>query len=295
MKRIVMLLFSAAAAIYAGEDASQNIIDSSSYGDKVVSERKLEVTNTNRTVDPWKKEIILNFYQYRSGLQKPGGVGTKTQMINIPAATATASTAPTSTDKNVTVKGYCLVNNEIDIGKQPSSFAVECNTNVGYITMFANLKPVNEISSLLVDPVYIEKKGYRYKVLSSRVTNEARTSYNVSTYVNDRKLSEIGYGTMENSANEVKTASNEYLKAMEQSKTQTGVTVVSNGLSSEALQTTTTAAPNAIDYIAKAGINIVAETVKTTAQVFKKDLPYLYNIKKGSKIYVDMQVNNKEN
>lgn len=295
MKKTILILITAAIAAMAEQDASQNIIDSSSYGSKVVTERNLETSGMNRPVDPWKKEIIMNFYEYRSGMRKPGIVGAKTQMINTPSVTASAASTVANTDKNVTVKGYCLVNNEIDIGKQPSSMAVECNTNVGYITLFANLKPVNEIASLLVDPVYIEKKGYRYKVLSSRVTNESRTSYNVATYVNDRKLSEIGYGTMENSANEVKTASNEYLKALEQSKTQTGVTVVSNGLSSEALQTTTTQPPNAVDYIAKAGINIVAETVKTTAQVFKKDLPYLYNIKKGSKIYIDMQVNNKEN
>ena len=43
----------------------------------------------------------------------------------------------------------------------------------------------------------------------------------------------------------------------------------------------------------KAAIDITAGIVKNTAEIFKKDLPYLYEIVGGSRIYIDLVIDKK--
>ena len=59
------------------------------------------------------------------------------------------------------------------------------------------------------------------------------------------------------------------------------------------IQTTNTEKPDPLDYLIDAGINVLASTVKTTADIFKADLPYLYQIAGKSKIWIDLKVNKK--
>ena len=56
------------------------------------------------------------------------------------------------------------------------------------------------------------------------------------------------------------------------------------------IQITNTEKPDPLDYLIDAGINVVASTVKTTADIFKADLPYLYQIVGKSKIWIDLKV-----
>lgn len=56
------------------------------------------------------------------------------------------------------------------------------------------------------------------------------------------------------------------------------------------MQNTNTEKPHIVDYFGVATVNIVAGAIKAGAEVFKKDLPYLYDIAGGSKIYIDLQV-----
>ena len=59
------------------------------------------------------------------------------------------------------------------------------------------------------------------------------------------------------------------------------------------VKTTNTEKPQASDYFATAGVNILADIVKSTAEVFKKDLPYLYQIVPNTKIWIDLEVEKK--
>lgn len=160
--------------------------------------------------------------------------------------------------------------------------------------MFANLVNVNEKASLIADPKYIEKNGIRFEVTSSIVTNEAKTSYNIATFVNDRKIAQIGWSALSVGADEAKTTTNEYLRALEQSKTSQSTDYVTTGTgtgtSTYAVQNTNTQEPDPLDYLIKGAINITASVVKSTADIFKADLPYLYQIKGKSKIWIDLKV-----
>lgn len=57
------------------------------------------------------------------------------------------------------------------------------------------------------------------------------------------------------------------------------------------VQTTNTEKPDPLDYLVTAGVNIVSSTIKSTAEIFKKDLPYLYQVVAKTKIWIDLQVN----
>lgn len=294
--RKVLLVFISIFVLYGAEievnnSEAQNIIESSGYGKSSVNETKLSPLPEEKKID-YTREILHNFYMNAQVTNtRAESIAKKAEMVKVSAVNDTKTeTDTTPKEETTTIKGYCLIKNDVHISKQPSSLGVDCETNIGYITMFANLKPENKISTLFVDPVYIEYKNYRYQVKSSYVTNEAKTSYNIATYVNDRKISEVVLSTTSSAADEVKTASNQYLMAYEQSRLKQETQIYQNGLNSIPIQNTQYQEPDPLMYLAKAGVNLLTEAVKTTADLMKKDLPYLYQIVGGTKIYVDMQV-----
>lgn len=293
MKRFLFLAIILISNFVFGADEANNIIEGSGYGKSSVTEAPNEEI-TPQIEQDYSDEIIHNFYiKSQSMNERKESIAKKAEMIKVLAIQSKDMNKPSddnSKEKTQTVKGYCLIKDDVRISKQPSSLGIDCESNIGYISMFANLKAENKIATLFVDPVFIEYKGYRYGVKSSYVTNEAKTSYNVATYVNDRKLSEIALQTTSNAMDEIKTASNQYLLAYEQSRYNQQTTVYSNGLNAIPLQSTQYLSPDPLTYTAKAGINLLTSAVKGGVDLMKKDLPYLYEIKGGTKIYVDMQV-----
>lgn len=280
---------------------SKNIIESASEGRNVVKEQELNPIDINRGKDKaFYSETILNWHY---ALQKENLRGNeflgKTNE-NLLVRNVKDAEIPKENDKDkamesINVKGFCFVDKEINAGVQPASMRVECNTNVGFITLFANLVNVNEKFSLMADPKYIEKNKVRFKVQSAVVLNEEKTSYNLATYVNNRKIEEIGWSSLSYSSDEIKSATNEYLKALQESKKKQEVEYITttDGAGNSYMspvQTTNTEKPDPMDYFATAGVNILADIVKSTAEVFKKDLPYLYQIVPQTKIWIDLQV-----
>lgn len=292
MNKIFLLLLTISSLTFANSESS-NIIKGSAFGNEVVEEKQINYF-VKKEQNNFRREAIYNFYLQKASVNKHEYEVAEANIINlIDENTTSMPLANLGADTNTSVTGYCLIKDDIFVGKQPSSGYFECKTNVGSITMFGNMRPLNQYSALLFDPIYIEYKGWRYIVTSSRVTNEARTSYNIATYVNDRKLSEIALTTTSNAADELKTASNDYLKALEQSRTKQNTEYVQVGGSNQetvAVQNTNTEKPHIVDYFGVATVNIVAGAIKAGAEVFKKDLPYLYDIAGGSKIYIDLQV-----
>lgn len=280
---------------------SQNIIESASEGRKVIEEKSLEQIDINKEKGKlFYSETILNyirFYQAENprGVEVVGKTNENLLVKNVSEKVADVESKVENKEELAIIKGFCFITDEINVGKQPASLRSECQTNIGAITMFANLVNVNEKASLVADPKYIEKNGYRFLVKSAIVTNEEKTSYNIATFVNDRKLSEVGWSALTLSSDEFKTASNEYLKALEESKRKQEVqyATTTDGAGNsymQPIQTTNTEKPDPLDYLIKGGINVVATSVKTAADLFKKDLPYLYQIYPKTKIWIDLQV-----
>lgn len=246
-------------------------------------------------------ETLLNWARTAKEANPRGAEVASAKGAFIVAVKADTNSTKATTNKDgetVVVKGYCYITENIEVGKQPGSLRTECQTNVGAITMFANLVNVNKQSSLIVDPKYIERKGVRYDVKSSIVTNETKTSYNVATFVNDTKVAQIGWTALGASADEVKTVSNEYLKAIEESKeTEETVPLTTTDSQGNITQTlvsqTNTEAPDPLDYLTKAAVNLSMSALKNTADIYKRDLPYLYYISAETKIWIDLKVSKK--
>ncbi|EAK1591920.1 hypothetical protein ACHPPO_001424 [Campylobacter upsaliensis] len=301
IKFLFLVLLSSLTLAHANKEA-QNIIDSASEGRRVVEEKALSPIDINKDKEKlFYSETILNWH-YVLQKENPRGAETiaKTEanlfVKNLKEENLNKDNNLTQAEEQVAVKGYCFIREEINVGKQPSSLRLECSTNVGSIVMFANLVNLNEKASLIVDPKYIEKSGVRFEVKSSIVTNEEKTSYNIATYVNDRMLAKVGYGALSMGSDEVKNASNEYLKALEESKKKQEVNYVNvpdgqGGMYPQAVQNTNTEKPDPLDYLVKGAINVGASAVKAFADLAKEDLPYLYQIVPKTKIWIDLKVN----
>jgi len=295
MKRILCLAFLLFPLLHA-DDIDENIITGSAGGKKIISETPVTGYDPNANGETFRREAIYSLILYYDEQRINGMTPQQAKFVNVVNTTRSSSNTTNSTDnRTITVAGFCLIKEDLLIAKQPGSLKLDCETNIGGVSMFANLKSVNQLNSLMVDPVWIDYRGGRYKVSRSFVTNEAQTSYNIATYVNDRKIAEAGLSALSVSSDEGKTASNSYLKALEESrkKEELAFVDVSNGNGtaySQPIQLTNVEKPEVSDYLIGAGINILASTIKTTAELFKRDLPYLYEVVGGTKIYVDMQV-----
>ena len=311
MKRLKILFFTFLSINYLfantnNEDISNNIIKSASEGRDVINEQKLEkIQGKSEKENRLRKAVILNYINYyenpKNNPRAKEFIGTKLENAFVQNIIKDENATDNNQSQNtelVNVKGFCFIKEEINAGVQPASMRVECNTNVGFITLFANLVNVNEKLSLMADPKYIEKNKVRFNVKSAIVLNEEKTSYNLATYVNDRKVEEIGWNSLSYSSDEIKNATNEYLQALQESKKKQDVQYIttSDGAGNSymsPIQSTNTEKPNASDYFATAGVNIIADIVKSTAEVFKKDLPYLYQIVPKTKIWIDLEVEKK--
>ncbi|HDX6248318.1 TPA: hypothetical protein RPW15_001475 [Campylobacter fetus subsp. venerealis] len=296
MKKTILILALISGICFANTTEENNIIESSAYGQKVVKEQGSSNFGEYGQREYFRKEAIFNYILWNSKQNSPEYITKKASLINFIEENRDANITNTvaKVDSNITVSGYCLIRDNIMIGKQPGAGRFICNTNIGQIEIFGNLTPINDALTLIYDPAYIEYKNWRYRVVTSRVLNEARTSYNIATYANDRKLSEIALSATSNTADVIKTQSSDYLKQLEQSRKNQKTEYVTVGSGSGSyvapVQNENTEKPNAVDYIAKAGIDIVSGVVKNTAEIFKRDLPYLYEIVGGSRVYVDLVI-----
>jgi len=297
-KLIVLLLFFIFTSIAAAQDVSDNIVEGAAGGDKIMSSTNLQKIDDEEAKYFYRREAIFSLNRLFAADGRPSSEPKFVNLVKVvEEPNTTASGDAVSTDNaTVIVRGYCITSEDVYVNVQPSALAMTCNTNIGIVEIFGSLQPVNEAKSLIYHPIHLDYSGYRYKVYQFTTTNEARTSYNVATYVNDRKLAEIGYSTTIVAADEIGKSTSEYLQQLQESKRQETVEYVSvnNGNGTYAgvqpIQITNVERPDWSDYLAIGAVNILTSTVKTAAEIFRKDLPYLYDIAGGSKIYVDLVV-----
>ncbi|MDR0467248.1 MAG: hypothetical protein LBG67_00140 [Campylobacteraceae bacterium] len=295
MRKYIVLFLLLFTVVFAQEsdDIVDNIIEGSAGGDKIVSSQKM---TQNVDVEPdyyYRREAIFSLNRLLAERERTGRMAEMATLVKVVAPPNVTIGNESNTNANnatVIVRGYCVNAADVYINKQPATLSMNCNTNIGFIEIFGNLQPVNEAAALIFQPTHIDFSGYRYKIQSFTTTNEARTSYNVATYVNDRKLAEIGYSTVIVANDEIGRSTSEYLKQLQESKKRENVEYVAVNSDVVPVTTTNTDKPNAMDYLITGGINIITSTIKTAAEVFRKDLPYLYEILGGSRIYVDLVV-----
>lgn len=278
MKQLLIFILFLNVLLAEENNEAQNIINSASEGREVIlkNENNQHFEN-NKKEKLYVDEVILNWhYSFQKENKRfneiVGKYAENTLVKNVKNDENKTGDKNSKNEKLATVKGYCFIKDEINVGKQPSSLRTECQTNYGAITIFGNLVNVDDKASLVLDAKYIEKDGYRFQVVNSIVTNEDKTSYNIATYVNDRKIAEVALESVSKGSTEVKTYTNQYLKALEQSKQRQEMVYNTTTNGSNAYITpstlTNTQPPDPLSYLAIAGTNIVTSAVKGIADIF---------------------------
>ena len=287
--------------LFSQNNIQQNIIKTSGEGKSNIIELEgaFPVKELKKEYN-YEKEILLNYHLLRQKISFNTIDGEQRLFVVAKKEEPKNDISSKSEITLVSIKGYCIVEETIDIGKQPMAANLNCNTNIGPIKFFGNYVPHNSLETLFVTGLHIEKNNKKYKIENAKILNENRTSYNIATYVNNRKLEKVALEAAGNTALAVKEGANDYLDQLEASKVSqeaSGANAVSNGLNTVVNQpvvTTNTEKPDAEDYIVKGAIDIVTGTLKAVTDIYKSDLPYLYQIVDGSKLYIDLYVNPNE-
>ena len=286
------------------DDQRKNIIETASHGELIISEHDGIAQDRRRKKYQYEDEVILNWYLFNSMTSLGESKGEKVNMIALQEESTSIDKQEENGIETVPVRGFCVVREELNIGLQPMSVSSICNTNIGPIEFFGNLVPKNELETLFITGLYVLKDGKKYFIENGSILNESKSSYNIATYVNNRKLSQLALTATGNTAVKIQEGANDYLEQVEASKVQQtassdNTSIENNGsgtiISPTPAVTTNTEKPDAADYVVKGVIDLVTETAKAAADLYKQDLPYLYQVVKGSKFYIDVNVNTMPN
>jgi len=304
MKNILLKTLLITPVLLFSNNMQDNIIKTSGNGSSNVIELDGAFPiKKEENLYNYEKEILLNYYLSRQNVsfKKQDSVAKNFVVLKEKKEELSEDTN-TDNKKLVSVKGYCIIEDTVDIGKQPMSANLNCNTNIGPIKFFGNYVPHNKMETLFVTGLHIEKNGRKYKIENAKILNENRSSYNVATYVNNRKLDKLGYETLGNTAAAAQSGANDYLDQLEESKKVETASIGQNSIDNtgsgtviaQPVVTKNVAKPDAEDYLIKGAIDLVAGTIKSFSNIYKADLPYLYQVVDGSKLYIDLYVNSNE-
>lgn len=303
-KSYLFLSVALSSALFANTNdrLRDNIITTSNDGRQNVQKNEGILLKRERSVYNFDKEVMLNWAYKRKGVQFA--------TLDVNESKIKVRKNPIVKDdkneddiiKTVNVKGYCIIEEETNIGLQPMSANFNCNTNLGTISFSGNYVPYPKLETLFVSALHIEKNNRKYKVMSGRVLSGDKSSYNVATYVNNRKLAKLGYDSLSSTSETVNSGVNDYMDALEASKTKETASLGSGGSSNsgsgnvinEPVKLTNTEKPDAADYIVKGVVGIVTGIASNISKIYNKDLPYLYQIVPKSKVYIDLYVDEEE-
>ncbi|WP_239803827.1 hypothetical protein [Campylobacter sp. RM12651] len=245
-------------------------------------------------ITDYKREVMFNFIVSRANNAKFNSIkGDKTLEIKDIEAITPKTESSKPKEKLANIKGYCFTETDVNVGFQPMGASLKCNTNYGTMTFFGNYVPNNELYTLFITGLFVEKGDFKYPIVSGKILNKDKNSYNIATYVNSNKIEKAWLQAGANTADVVKAGANDYMKQLEQSrKKETGgaTTVSSSGAISQEPTITNYEKPNLTEYIIKGGVDVVTTVAKEITQALKEELPFAYKVVKDTQFYIDIWV-----
>jgi hypothetical protein len=130
-------------------------------------------------------------------------------------------------------------------------------------------------------------------VLGGVITNAKRTSINLASLINDRKIDRLLSKTAIDAANIVTQNAMAYLQDRMKTNTQEKVTYLNNNNSTTPIKTQTTKPLKISDYLKVSALQLISNLVKNAGNIFYKDLPYLFKAKKNTMYFADLYVTSK--
>lgn len=191
-------------------------------------------------------------------------------------------------------RGYCSFLNTVNVSEMISFAEVECILDgIGRARLALNIHPQHSAKALVAKAIYLMPDGVnqanRLFVEQGVVLNGLRTGLNIASIINDRKIERMLAAGLLGTNKIASSESLRYMDALEQSKQNESSEVIpgTGGSAPIVIQSKNTEAPDAADYLTIAGIRLVSSLVGVIGESMINDLPYLYLIEKGQRIYFD--------
>ena len=200
--------------------------------------------------------------------------------------------------KYVFTDGYCVLQNEVKIGRIAGYADLNCDLSVnGHATLKVALTPDFYSRALIATPLYLNLNGKRYTIIAGAVQNGIRTSINVATEVDNYLVSAILADTAVGTASIMTQYAQEYIderKAYRESKnnktktsTQTtsgGNVIITQEDDGEDLP------PKMGDYLGGALVEITGKLIESIGNAYLQTREYSFKIDAKTVMFADLQI-----
>lgn len=185
--------------------------------------------------------------------------------------------------------GYCRVPYEVSVSRLAQFVSLTCNFNKGEGVLTAMFVPDIYSKALIGKPLYVTLNNKKYYVKGGVIMNALKTSINIASVVNDRKIERFIAQTGVDSANIVTKQALAYLQQKQQSETQSQA-IYPDSNTSNPVVVTNTQAPHVKDYIQNATVQILSKIINNVSNTFFMNLPYLFKVNAHTVFYVNLYV-----
>ena len=189
------------------------------------------------------------------------------------------------------LNGYCELPYKVTVSRLSQFVYLRCNFNKGKGTLAALLVPDLYSKALVGKPIYVVLNNKRYYVKGGVIMNAQKTSINIASVINDRKIEKFIAKTGIDTANIVTKQALAYLQAKQQSEQQQQAYYDQN--TSNPIVITNYQKPQVKDYVQTAGIQILSQIIQNVSNSFFINLPYLFEVNKNTIFYTDLYVTDK--
>ena len=198
-------------------------------------------------------------------------------------------------DMVVSITGYCSIRNTVSVEQIQGYGMLECNFDenefgIDASDIFVSFVPIPNKLALIAKGIYLQVGKKKIAISDGVVLTADRTSLNVATFVNDRKISKITGDLLVASSQLALDSSMLYMRQKELSKIKEKIVVNSSISGSQVSQTRNIEAPNAKNYLVNFGVQLASALVDIGGRLIGNNNYPLFKVGRGSQFYVDFSV-----
>lgn len=273
--------------------------------------KKVDLRDTDldrKNVDDYRDAVIANYYILYNKRNSANSYGVETKMMlhdnqaefktelekRAKLASQQKREEKDKKEKGFYTRGYCSFLNQVDVSDMVAFAEVECMLdNIGYSKMSISIYPEHSSKALVAQALTVIPDGIeqsdRYVVRKGVVLNGLRTGLNIASIVNDRKLEKMLAAGLLSTNYIVSDESLKYMDALIASRKQESSQVIpgTGGSAPIVVQNSNTEKPRVQDSVTLAGIRLASSFIGILGESIINNLPYLYRIEKGQRIYFD--------
>ena len=278
--------------------------------EKTAISKKVNLKDTDlsrKNIDDYRDAVIANYYVEHNKKTADNESGVRMALLNDnerelrneiekqqKLAAQQKMDEQKKEEQGFYTRGYCSFLNQVDVSDMVAFAEVECMLDgIGYSRMSIALHPEHSSKALVGQALTITPDGTeqrdRLEVRKGVILNGLRTGLNIASIVNDRKIEKMAAAGMLATNYIVSDESIKYMDALIASRKNESSQVIpgTGGSAPIVVQNSNTEKPVVSDSVALAGIRLASSLVGIVGESIINNLPYLYRIEKGQRIYFD--------